>query len=370
MQVLFCSTSYPRDDHDWKGRFISNIVNALNQREDIQLALWAPPGDRPPTVTDATTPIESDWLQSLLEDGGIAHILQSKGILAAGRALRLLQHLRRAYKRGSSADLIHVNWIQNAIPLWGIKKPAVISVLGSDFGLLNNSVLLPLLRAVFRQRRCILAPNAGWMAPRLEALFGKVAEVRPIPYGVEDRWFKIKRTKVLGEPFKWLAVFRVTKEKIGPLFDWGQKIFKPPHEIHLIGPKQENLHLPDWIHYHGPASADELCENWFQKATGLITLSQHDEGRPQVILEAMAAGLPVVASDIPAHLDVIRHQQTGWIAKSAFEFREAITSLCDFEANQSIGNEARRWVIDNIGTWHDCADRYIHAYQDLLEVNK
>jgi glycosyltransferase involved in cell wall biosynthesis len=84
----------------------------------------------------------------------------------------------------------------------------------------------------------------------------------------------------------------------------------------------------------------------------------------------MAAGLPVVASDIPAHLDVIRHQQTGWIAKSAFEFREAITSLCDFEANQSIGNEARRWVIDNIGTWHDCADRYIHAYQDLLEVNK
>jgi glycosyltransferase involved in cell wall biosynthesis len=133
---------------------------------------------------------------------------------------------------------------------------------------------------------------------------------------------------------------------------------------------QEDMKLPEWVKFHGPASADELCETWFPKAAGLITLSQHDEGRPQVVLEAMAAGLPVVASDIPAHLDVIRHQKTGWIVPSALELKEAITLLSKVEANKAIGDEARRWVEKNIGTWHDCANRYIQAYTDLLEAKK
>lgn len=370
MQVLFCSTSYPQDDNDWKGRFIINIVNAMSRREDIQLALWAPPGDRPPNVTDATTPIESEWLQTLLEDGGIAHILRTKGILATSRALSLLLHLRRAYRRKSNADLIHINWIQNAIPLWGSRKPAVICVLGSDFGLLNNSVLLPLLRAVFRQRRCILAPNAGWMAPKLNQLFGDLAEIRPISFGVDQRWFEITRKSIENISSRWIVVSRVTPQKIGPLFEWGKGLFGKKHQLHLIGPMQKDMVIPDWIQYHGPASPDELCEKWFPESTGLITLSQHAEGRPQVVLEAMAAGLPVVASDIPAHLDVIRHQNTGWIAASAIEFKEAIISLSNAETNNTIGNEARRWAKENIGTWHDCANRYIHAYHDLLEVNK
>jgi glycosyltransferase involved in cell wall biosynthesis len=302
--------------------------------------------------------------------GGIAHLVRTKRIHAVIAICRLLSYLRRAYRRSAKINIAHINWLQNVLPLFGSDTPAVIGVLGSDYKLLALKGMSFVLRTILKQRKSIIAPNAEWMAPELNRLFGDIAEIRPIPFGVDQRWYKITRQTVESRPSQWITVSRITPEKIGPLLQWGKDIFGDQHELHLIGPMQENLQLPEWVRYHGPASADELCETWFQKATGLITLSQHDEGRPQVILEAMAAGLPVVASDIPAHLDVIRHQNTGWIATSANEFKEAITSLSDVETNHNIGNEARRWVENNIGTWHDCANRYIHAYHDLLEVNK
>src|SRR3546814_14151560 len=73
---------------------------------------------------------------------------------------------------------------------------------------------------------------------------------------------------------------------------------------------EEEVELPGWVHYHGPASPRLLADEVFPAARGLITLSQHPEGRPQVLLEAMAASLPIVASDIPAHASNLAHSQT------------------------------------------------------------
>ncbi|MGA3294916.1 MAG: GT4 family glycosyltransferase PelF [Candidatus Acidiferrales bacterium] len=45
-----------------------------------------------------------------------------------------------------------------------------------------------------------------------------------------------------------------------------------------------------------------------------LVLSSESEGLPWVILEAMAARLPVVASDIPANREVVKNGQTGLLA--------------------------------------------------------
>jgi len=176
------STSYPESPQDWRGRFIANMVAALARRGDITLSLWAPPGELPADVACASTPSDARWLERLSDRGGIAHLLRNRKVMAAGTIASLMMRLGRVYRR-RSPHVAHVNWLQNALPLWGSSTPALITVLGTDFGLLRLPGMTPLLRAVMRQRRVILAPNAEWMRPRLEKDFGDLAEIRRLRLG-------------------------------------------------------------------------------------------------------------------------------------------------------------------------------------------
>ncbi len=359
------STSYPGSLQDWRGRFIANLVAALARREEIALSLWAPPGELPDSVVSTSTQDDARWLTRLSYQGGIAHLLRCRRVLAAGAVIQLLGRLRRTY-RHQHVDVCHVNWLQNALPLWGTRTPALITVLGSDFGLLRLPGMKALVRAVLRQRRAILAPNADWMRNELVRVFGDLAEIRTIAFGVDDPWFAVVRPPQTGVRH-WLAITRLTQNKIGDLFNWGQGLFGTERQLHLFGPMQEKIELPCWVQYHGSTHPEELLQTWFPAACGLVTLSRHDEGRPQVMLEAMAAGLPVIASDLAAHRDIVLHQKTGWIAATRDDLREGLGWLEEPTHNLETGEAARAWIRNSIGTWDDCAGRYAAAYRQLLE---
>lgn len=360
------STSYPESPQDWRGRFIANLAASLVRRDSVQLALWAPPGELPAHVTNASSTADARWLAHLSAQGGIAHLLRTRKAFAAITILTLLMRLGRAYRRHPAA-VMHVNWLQNALPLWGTRTPALITVLGSDFGLLRLPGMTQLLRAVLKQRRAILAPNADWMAPALEKAFGDLAEIRPIAFGVDAPWFEVVRVPPVNQTRQWLAIARLTKNKIGDLFTWGEGLFDEQRQLHLFGPMQEQLELPAWVQYHGPTHPAELLQTWFPQACGLITLSRHDEGRPQVMLEAMAAGMPVLASDLSAHRNMVQHQETGWLAANRNELVQGLRWLEDPVNNQQVGQAARHWIQNTVGTWDDCAERYASAYKSLLE---
>jgi glycosyltransferase involved in cell wall biosynthesis len=359
------STSYPESPQDWRGRFVANMVAALACRRNIKLSLWTTPGELPAEVTSVTTPGDAFWLRRISQQGGIAHLLRTRKALAVSTILSLLIRLGLAYRR-KTYDVIHVNWLQNALPLWGTKTPALITVLGADFALLRMTGMKVVLRAVLRQRSAILAPNADWMRPVLEKAFGDIAEIRTIPFGVDNSWFELKRRPPSDKNRHWLVVTRLTQNKIGDLFTWGAGLFNSERQLHLFGPMQEQIQLPSWVQYHGPTHPAELLQHWFPRASGLITLSRHDEGRPQVMLEAMAAGLPIIATDIPAHRDFLQHRQTGCLVASHDEFCEGLKWLEDPVCNQLTGEAARQWAKSAVGTWDDCTSRYVAAYDSLL----
>lgn len=359
------STSYPEHAEDWRGRFIFNLAAALGRQPSCQLGLWAPPGVLPPRVSTVTTPAEQAWLRGLVQRGGIAHLLRQHRPDALMAAAGLLRRLRAVYRR-EGASVVHVNWLQNALPLWGTRTPAVVSVLGSDFGLLRLPGMTALLRSVFRQRRAVLAPNAEWMVPELRRRFGDVAQVHAVPFGIDDAWFGLPRQRVVDGPPRWLVVTRLTRAKIGDLFTWGEGLFNDQRELHLFGPMQEQLTLPPWVHYHGPTHPAELLAHWFPQATGLLTLSRHDEGRPQVMLEAMAAALPIVASDLSAHRDFLQHEQTGMLVRSPATLAQALARLEVPQTNAAMGEAARQWARQAVGTWDDCAQRYQALYEQLV----
>jgi hypothetical protein len=365
MKVLLTYTSYPLSVDDWRGRFMFELAHELAAHPNVALRLWGPPGPIPEQAICATSPQDAEWLRQLLMRGGIAHLLRSSPVKGLMAATGLLYRLGRAYRRNANVDLVHVNWLQNAIGLLGTRTPALVSTLGSDFRLLSLPGMVPLLRAVFRQRRCILAPNGGWMVPVLQKHFGDVTEIRYVPFGIDQRWFAIQRQLASAEPRRWLVVLRVTVKKIGPLFEWGEGLFSESDELHLFGPMQENVPIPPWVHYHGPTNPDALAKEWYPKAAGMISLSTHDEGRPQVLLEAMAAGLPVLVSPIPAHRDLVIDGENGRLIESADALRAALASLHNLQPNVALGKRARDWVRNNIGTWEDCADRYVDIYREL-----
>jgi glycosyltransferase involved in cell wall biosynthesis len=364
LRVLMVSTSYPADLGDWRGLFIRHITDALARRRDIELRLWAPPGEMPADATYAATADERRWLAQLMQAGGIAHLMRTRGIRGLGTPLQLLRMLRSLYRRERAVDVLHVNWLQNALALPRSSTPLLATVLGTDMALLRLPGMTPLLRRVFRDRRVFVCPNASWMVPELERRFGDLVRVRHVPFGIDPRWYAVERAP--ATPSRWLCVSRLTKGKIGSLFAWGESAFPGAgRELHLFGPMQQPMAVPDWVHYHGAASPEALCNDWFPTARGLVTLSAHAEGLPQVMLEAMAAALPIVASRIPAHEDLLRHASTGWLCDGAADFAAALDALEDDARGREIGLRARDFVRSGVGTWDDCAARYAAIHQEL-----
>lgn len=366
-QVLMSGTSYPSDLADWRGVFLRHLADALARRADVALRLWMPAGEHHPDARLSLHGDDEAWLRRLMQAGGIAHLLRNRPATGLATALSLLRRLRRAYRR-SDAELYHVNWLQNALPLPDNGHPALVTVLGSDLALLRLPGMRHLLRRTMRRRRVILSPNAHWMTARLEHDFGDLATVVPVPFGIDAGWYAISRQPPPEVPASWLVVSRLTRDKLGPLFDWCAPYFSgAARQLHLFGPMQEQIALPDWVRYHGPASVESLRGTWFPQAHGLITLSRHAEGRPQVLLEAMAAGLPIIASRLPAHDDLLIHGQTGWLCDQAADLGTALDYLEDDTANREMGTRARAWVASQIGTWDDCASRYAKLYRSLKD---
>lgn len=370
LNVLMVATSYPSDEVDWRGRFIYDMVESLARNDRLNLQLWAPPGVMPATVHSALTNGDAVWLREILKQGGIAHLLRKRPVFGGVKALGLLLRLSRVYRdfayQGGPA-VAHVNWLQNALPLIGRRIPAVISVLGTDLAFLRLPGMAAGIRRMLVGRKAILAPNAEWMVPVLTRYFGGVAEIRPIPFGVHERWFAIKREPDSFCSGDWLVVSRVTRAKLGHLLSWGEGLFGKGRKLHLFGPMQEALELPAWLEYHGPTNPDALAGEWFPKVAGLLTLSTHNEGRPQVMIEAMAAGIPVVAIDQPAHRDLLCDGVTGCLVASMESLQSVLVELDDPARNRCLGEAARLWVAEAVGTWDDCAQRYARAYDDLLE---
>jgi len=363
-RVLLTSTSYPSDTNDWRGVFIRHMVTALAARDDIALGVWAPPGPMPLQARDATTPGERIALAKLMAEGGISHLLRRERIRGLREAVRLIMGLRRAF-RVSPADVYHVNWLQCALPLPSDSVPLLVTVLGNDMRLLELPGIKAALRRVMRKRKVAICPNADWMAEPLQKVFGTMALIRTVPFGIDPRWYDLIREPSASR--EWLVVTRLTARKLGPLFRWCEPLFAghPGRVLHLIGPMQESVEIPAWVRYHGTASPDELREKWFPRAAGLLTLSEHDEGRPQVLLEAMASGLPIIASRLPAHVDLISHDRDGLIVESPEELALALDRLDTEAENDRMGLAGRASARLAFGTWADCAARYATLYATL-----
>jgi glycosyltransferase involved in cell wall biosynthesis len=83
------------------------------------------------------------------------------------------------------------------------------------------------------------------------------------------------------------------------------------------------------------------------KSADVFLFCSRTEGLPNALLEAMAAGLPVVATDVPGIRDVVRNGQTGRLVRSG-NARAIANGLLWVITNRReatrMGERAREWV--------------------------
>jgi len=104
------------------------------------------------------------------------------------------------------------------------------------------------------------------------------------------------------------------------------------------------------------------------------------EGQSNAILEAMAAGVPVVATDIPGTRELVVHDQTGYLISTegwppnattvnktaaAALARYALRILDDAELADRLGQSSRQRVLDQFSVEKMVA-RYAELYRRLL----
>jgi glycosyltransferase involved in cell wall biosynthesis len=100
---------------------------------------------------------------------------------------------------------------------------------------------------------------------------------------------------------------------------------------------------------------------------GVFVLPSTFEGQPLALLQAMAAGLCCIASDIPGSRDLIRHGETGLLHPSgdAEALANCLTTALDDPAlRRRLGENARRSVADR--TWEACAREVADFLEPIL----
>jgi glycosyltransferase involved in cell wall biosynthesis len=104
----------------------------------------------------------------------------------------------------------------------------------------------------------------------------------------------------------------------------------------------------------------------------IFLLPSESEGRPNAVLEAMAAELPIVASDIPGirellHPDAgVLHDVGDWSSLARM-----IDVLSEDSANGlALGRTARRRIEEAGLSWTATAGRYAAIYRELTHVRE
>lgn len=117
--------------------------------------------------------------------------------------------------------------------------------------------------------------------------------------------------------------------------------------------KQRYAHLSDRVTWIGNVEHAQLATH-LQRAKAYI-LPSHFEGHPKTLIEAMACGLPVVATNVDGIRGVVEHDRTGCLANTdPSSLRVAIECvLSDSEMRQRLGEAARieaveRFSLDRI----------------------
>lgn len=291
-------------------------------------------------------------------------------------------------------DIVHAHWIVPnglvALPAAGRSRLAV-GLHGSDVFLAERRVFRPFVHRVLR-RSTLLTGCSPELVQRVVNLGFRANRSRVIPYGVDAELYRPtddgralgrRRLGLADEAQVLLTVGRmVSKKGFGNLLEAAPSLLERYPRLHFVfaggGDLLTDLRargeaISNRIHFIGAVAHEELAD-LYRGADAFVLPAVHDragnvDGLPNVILEAMASGIPVVATDISGIPLAVEHERTGLLVPEGDSgaLAEALSILlADNERARRWGRAARRKVEREL-TWDTVARRYEEAYTMAIE---
>ena len=125
------------------------------------------------------------------------------------------------------------------------------------------------------------------------------------------------------------------------------------------------LNLGDTVTFAGKVPNDRVPE--YMAAADIFALASLSEGFPLVVAEAMAAGLPIVASRVGSLPEIVEEGENGFLVEPAEpqEIADRILMLlADRDLRRKIG-EANRWKAKSY-SWHHVAEQLDALYRSMI----
>lgn len=176
----------------------------------------------------------------------------------------------------------------------------------------------------------------------------------------------------------FVGVFRVLKRMPNLLYAMKEIIKEIPNAKLLIvgggwGYEKEirslckRLHLDNCVVFAGRIINNEMPS--YYAAADVIVVPSSYESFPMVILETMASGKPIVATNVGGISEIVINNETGFLIQKD-NIDQLIDKICvllkDPKKRETMGKNAKKIVIQNYN-WEKIANQYKLEYQKLLE---
>jgi glycogen(starch) synthase len=336
VKIAVFTTSYPRGEGDFAGRFVADLVERLRER-GVEVTVVGP-----------------DDYRGFGGSAGVVTGFRRKPWLAPVVLASMGRALRRAAR---DSDLVHAHWLASMLVAPAARKPIVLTLHGSGtagrFEDLQVLAKAPRLAGVLlRRARVVIGVSEQLTGAARRA---GARDARWIPNGVEIPAEVGKET----DPPEVLYVGRLSAEKgIRTLVDATRGL-----NLVVAGDGQLRYLVPDALGFVPHEEVQRLLAR-----AAVVVLPSHREGLPMVLLEAMAHGRAVVATPVGGIPSLVEDGITGLLVPplDPKALREAIERLlADPELRQRLG-EAARAKVSELSSWDRVTDATLDAYAAAL----